>query len=87
MLCRCDESHGEVQGPHGGRAENLLLVGKVRKPSWRKGFPGAEVGKTGGSWPGEDGLEERGGLSGVPVWQEWPDGAVLSWWLGIARGQ
>lgn len=35
-----------------------LLLWKVRKASWRKGFPGAEVGKTSRSWPGEEGLED-----------------------------
>lgn len=60
--------------------QSQLLVGKVRRPSWRKGFPGAEVGKTGGSWPGEDGLEysrER-----WLVRSPWPEAsAVLSQWL------
>lgn len=31
---------------------------KVRKASWRKGFPGAKGGKMSSSWPGKEGLEE-----------------------------
>lgn len=33
-------------------------VVKVRKTHWRKGFPGAQVGKTSSSCQGKEGLEE-----------------------------
>lgn len=46
-----------VEEPPGGGADSLLL-GRVGAPSWKKGFPGAEVGKANRSWPGEEGLEE-----------------------------